>query len=269
MASVRDGGPSLVFSFVADSSSDKVLAQNWCQFQGDPESALPIASWAHPKKDHAAEAARFIGGGRRKGPTRHFRRVLLQAEVTATEYLESSACFLPPHIYCNSYPFGPPFYWGQADLVKRLEQLRGVVQSSSQGSRWGPFCPCVVWVLSGLWLSRLQQVQLWYGGLFFPEAFLTASRQASSPGISGHVVALGVLSTRTSKCAGIPGGCTAKASVLGGLFFGLLFHAVCSVHCSEELNLLVQIGLFPFPGLLREITAVVVCLCRWRGSLWR
>lgn len=56
-------------------------------------------------------------------------RQFAMAEVTATEYL--------------------------ADLVKRLEQLRGVVQSSS-----------------------LQQVQLWYGGLFFPEAFLTASRQA-------------------------------------------------------------------------------------------
>eukprot|EP00439_Symbiodinium_sp_Y106_P030402 s829_g3.t1 len=56
-------------------------------------------------------------------------RQFAMAEVTATEYL--------------------------ADLVKRLEQLRSVVQSSS-----------------------LQQVQLWYGGLFFPEAFLTASRQA-------------------------------------------------------------------------------------------
>ena len=139
------------------------------------------------------------------------------------------------------------------------------------GSRASMFCGC----FSGLWLSRLQQVQLWYGGLFFPEAFLTASRQASSPGISGHVVALGVLSTRTSKCAGIPGGCTAKAGVLGGLSSACcstkwwVFWPVCSVHCSEELNLLVQIGLFPFPGLLREITAVVVCLCRWRGSLWR
>jgi dynein heavy chain 1 len=41
------------------------------------------------------------------------------------------------------------------DLVKRLEQLRTVVSCSS-----------------------LQKHRLWYGGLFFPEAFLTASRQA-------------------------------------------------------------------------------------------
>lgn len=42
-----------------------------------------------------------------------------------------------------------------ADLVKRLEQLKVVVSCSS-----------------------LQEHKLWYGGLFFPEAFLTASRQA-------------------------------------------------------------------------------------------
>lgn len=42
-----------------------------------------------------------------------------------------------------------------ADFVKRLDQLRTVVSSGS-----------------------LQKHRLWYGGLFFPEAFLTASRQA-------------------------------------------------------------------------------------------
>eukprot|EP00931_Biecheleriopsis_adriatica_P034702 TRINITY_DN20021_c0_g5_i1.p1 TRINITY_DN20021_c0_g5~~TRINITY_DN20021_c0_g5_i1.p1 ORF type:complete len:4603 (-),score=1119.02 TRINITY_DN20021_c0_g5_i1:34-13842(-) len=42
-----------------------------------------------------------------------------------------------------------------ADFVKRLEQLQTVVHSSS-----------------------LPKHKLWYGGLFFPEAFLTASRQA-------------------------------------------------------------------------------------------
>jgi len=42
-----------------------------------------------------------------------------------------------------------------ADFVKRLDQMKVVVG-----------------------LSSLQQHKLWYGGLFFPEAFLTASRQA-------------------------------------------------------------------------------------------
>ncbi|CAJ1328908.1 unnamed protein product [Effrenium voratum] len=42
-----------------------------------------------------------------------------------------------------------------ADMVKRLDQLQAVVACSS-----------------------LQKHRLWYGGLFFPEAFLTASRQA-------------------------------------------------------------------------------------------
>ena len=64
--------------------------------------------------------------------------------------------------------------------MKRLEQLRSVVQSSSQGSQGVP-----AWeALHGRCMApRLQQVQLWYGGLFFPEAFLTASRQARPLGM--------------------------------------------------------------------------------------
>ena len=88
MASVRDGGQSLVLSQWLIPFSLHSFVEVPTQTGASLKATLSLGP---PRRETALENPRVFRRTREeKGPSWHS----LQAEVTATEYLESSACFL-------------------------------------------------------------------------------------------------------------------------------------------------------------------------------